>query len=68
MTDNQSINDLTKAIELNPQDKEAYFNRANAYIDLEKYQEAIADYTKAIELDPEYHKACHNRGNKLRRI
>jgi antitoxin component YwqK of YwqJK toxin-antitoxin module/Flp pilus assembly protein TadD len=47
-----SIADYTKAIELDPNDAEAYFNRGDSKYLLEDYSEAIADYTKAIEIDP----------------
>jgi len=42
-----------KAIELNPNFAEAYYNRGNAYSDLKQYERAIEDYNKAIELNPE---------------
>ena len=57
-----AIADFSKAISLNPNDKEAYYNRGNSKLDLENYYEAIADYTKAIELNPDYTKAYYNRG------
>jgi len=47
-----SIVDCTKAIELDPNDAEAYFNRGDSRYLLEDYSEAIADYNKAIEIDP----------------
>lgn len=36
----------TKAIELNPDFAEAYYNRGNAYSDKDQYDTAIADYSK----------------------
>ena len=41
----------------------AYNNRGNAYLSLDKYQQAIEDYNKAVELNPEYALAYYNRGN-----
>ena len=54
--------DYTKAIELNKEYAEAYYNRGNVYLTLEDFENALADYTKAIELNKEYGKAYHNRG------
>ena len=58
-----AIADFTKAIELNPDDHEAYNNRGSVYAKLEKYDTAIADFTKAIELNPDDHEVYNNRGN-----
>ena len=48
----EAIGDFDKAIELNPKDAYAYYNRGNAKHDLKQYKEAIADFDKAIELNP----------------
>ena len=48
----QTIENLTKAIELNPKDANAYYKRGTAYYKLKEYDKAIADYNRAIELDP----------------
>ncbi|HRZ87306.1 MAG TPA: tetratricopeptide repeat protein [bacterium] len=40
-----------------------YINRANAYIDTKRYDEAIADLTAALEIDPDHPGALSNRGN-----
>jgi tetratricopeptide (TPR) repeat protein len=57
-----AIADHTKAIELNPNDSEAYNNRGDAKNDLEDYKGAIVDYTKAIELNTNYSEAYNSRG------
>ena len=44
-----AIKDYTKAIELDPNYEEAYFQRANAKHSLKDYYGAIEDFTKAIE-------------------
>jgi tetratricopeptide (TPR) repeat protein len=46
------VADLTKAIELKPDYKEAYIFRADARQLLKDYQGAIADYSRLIELVP----------------
>ena len=50
------------AIELNPNDAEAYNNRGGAYIKKGDYDRAIEDCTKAIQLNPSYAGAYNNRG------
>ena len=57
-----AIADFTKAIELDPDDAVAYYNRGNSKRKLKDYYGAIADYTKAIELDPDVADAYYNRG------
>jgi TPR repeat protein len=50
----RAIASYSKAIEIDPNYKEAYVNRADAYRDQQKYGLAIADYEQAIEIDPNY--------------
>ncbi len=57
-----AIADWGKAIEINPQYADAYYNRGNAKRDLKDYQGAIADYSKAIQNDPQFADAYANRG------
>ena len=52
----------TKAIELNPNYKMAYYNRGLAYRKKGDNDQAISNYNKAIELDNKYAKAYNNRG------
>ncbi len=59
----QAIEDLQKAIELNPRYVEAYNNRGYVYMKLGDYRQAIEDLQKAIELNPKYAEAYNNRGN-----
>ncbi|MDR1998297.1 MAG: tetratricopeptide repeat protein, partial [Candidatus Margulisbacteria bacterium] len=47
-----AIKEYTRAIQLNPGDRDSYFGRANAYLQVYVYQKALEDYTKAIELEP----------------
>ena len=53
--------DFSKAIELNPNNVDAYTNRGTAYSDLGQYQKAIDNYNKAIELDPYNQTAINNK-------
>ena len=56
------LSHYSKAIVSNPNDSQAYLNRANAYRKLHRYNEAISDYSKAIELDNKNAKAFRYRG------
>jgi tetratricopeptide (TPR) repeat protein len=58
----KAISDYTKAIEINPKNARAYYNRGIAYQSEGKYDEAISDYTQAIERNPRYAPAYANRG------
>jgi tetratricopeptide (TPR) repeat protein len=66
----RAIKDFTQAINLNPNDAEAYNNRGNVYSNRDHdYAEkgddffrAIADYNQAIHLNPNYAEAYNNRG------
>lgn len=53
--------DYDKAIELNPDNADTYFNRGDAYAEIGEYGQAIADYSKAIELAPGHALAYFNR-------
>ena len=58
----RALQDYTKAIDLKPNDAEAYNNRGGAYYLKEEYESAIVDFTKAIQLKPDYAEAYNNRG------
>ena len=57
-----AIADLNGAIELRPDDAEAYRTRGVAYAEKGEYDLAIADLNKAIELKPDYIEAYFLRG------
>lgn len=48
-------------IESNPERFEGYFDRADLYFDIQKFEDAIEDYTKVIEIK-EHSMAYYNRG------
>ncbi len=56
------VDDITHAIELDPQNQYLYYNRANAYIENADYRLAIDDYTCAIDIDHRLAEAYFNRG------
>ncbi|XTZ10139.1 MAG: tetratricopeptide repeat protein, partial [cyanobacterium endosymbiont of Rhopalodia yunnanensis] len=55
--------DFTKAVEKNPNDVNAYFNRGFAYSQLGKFKLALGDFSRALELDAKLVEAYVNRGN-----
>ncbi|KAF5433807.1 Tetratricopeptide (TPR) repeat containing protein [Candidatus Methanophagaceae archaeon] len=57
-----AIEYYTKALELNPEYPDAYYNRGATYYNLKDYEKAISDYNKALELNQEYVDAYNNRG------
>lgn len=57
-----AIADFSKAIELDPENKYAYYSRGTAKYELEDYIGAIADYSKAIEITPKNASAYYYRG------
>jgi len=58
--DNKAIELYSKAIELNPKDVNAYYNRGGCFGRLKQYKKAIEDYNKAIALDSKYVNAYLN--------
>lgn len=59
---NAAIAEGTRAIELNPADAEAYYNRGLAYESVKQPARALADYSKALDIDPGMAEAYNNRG------
>ena len=53
---------FTKAIAIDPDNVDAYYNRALAYDNLGNHQEAIKDFTKVIAINPDDTNAYYNRG------
>jgi tetratricopeptide (TPR) repeat protein len=64
----RAIDYYTEAIEQDPNDAKAYFNRGHAYDATGQYDFAIADFSEAIEIDPKLATAYFNRGVSYHRI
>ena len=58
----QTIEDCTQAIKLDPNYAMAYNNRGAAYMNLNNYQQAMTDINKAIQCDSTLALAYNNRG------
>jgi len=52
---------VNEQIEKNPEYHMVYLNRANLFINRQKYIEAIEDLDKSIKLKPDYYQAYYNR-------
>lgn len=59
---NDAIIDFSKAIELDPKNERALFNRGMAKAGLEEHAAALVDYDKAIELNSKEQSWYYNRG------
>jgi tetratricopeptide (TPR) repeat protein len=57
-----AIQDLDKAIAINPRLEAAYISRGSAYFELNQMDKAIQDYDKALEINPQSAIAYNNRG------
>ncbi|MDX2303938.1 MAG: tetratricopeptide repeat protein [Microscillaceae bacterium] len=58
----EAVDDFSEAIRYDNQSSEAYFNRAEAYYELRRYDEALRDYSKSIQLEPENAMSWFQRG------
>jgi tetratricopeptide (TPR) repeat protein len=59
--DPETISSLNAALQQNPQDVDAYIQRAFVYSKLNQNIPAIADYTQVIRIDPNHALAYNNR-------
>ncbi|MBS1763336.1 MAG: tetratricopeptide repeat protein [Bacteroidetes bacterium] len=60
---NKAIQLYTDILQINPKNKDAYFNLGYIHHEyLKVYHEAIKYYSKAIDVDPNYSQAYYNRG------
>ena len=72
----RSIDDFTKALEINPKDKEnhkVYYMRGRSYLENRQYDQAINDFTKALDICPATDKATQflileSRGNSFQAL
>jgi tetratricopeptide (TPR) repeat protein len=58
----KALADLNKGIELDPQNKNGYFNRSIVYFNTAKYDMAIKDYSSYLQYDPYSPNMWYERG------
>jgi tetratricopeptide (TPR) repeat protein len=58
----EAVDAFTEAIQLNPEDTQAYIERGQAYGNLGELQLAINDFSRAIDLDPQIADVYQHRG------
>jgi tetratricopeptide (TPR) repeat protein len=61
----ESIDDNSAALSLDPKSAIGYSNRADGYFSTNRFQEAVQDYTAALELDNSLNGAYQWRGHSL---
>ena len=61
----QSIATFKKAISINPEFYEAYYNLARIQESVGKYQDAIISYEKLLQLEPTDYESCYQLANLL---
>jgi tetratricopeptide (TPR) repeat protein len=57
----KKIAELDAAIEKDPNNVEAYYNRGKAYFEKKEYSKAVQDYQNVISKDPERMEALYDR-------
>jgi tetratricopeptide (TPR) repeat protein len=58
-----AMNEINKALTLNPSNYLAYSNRGNLLVAKNFLEEAVSDYRLAIQINPKYYEAWANMGN-----
>jgi tetratricopeptide (TPR) repeat protein len=64
----KAIDAFTKSIELDPNYIPCYYERADLYEKMGKWEEALRDYNKMLELDPYFQAAYFNRGRAYSKL
>jgi tetratricopeptide (TPR) repeat protein len=61
-----AVADFSKAIELQPRDANAHYDRGHALLALRRYDDALSDFSAAIEFNPSDEMSIGMLGNALR--
>ena len=65
---NETVEFLTKAIEINPNQAGTYNNLGMALKEINRLDESLTRFDQAIKIDPDYTEAYFNRGSVLREL
>ena len=57
----QAVRDFSRAIELDPDDAESYYERGMSRVELGEYDGAIEDFDRAAKLDPDHPSIAQER-------
>lgn len=63
----QALEEYTKVLMLNDQEKTALTNRGECYLKLKNYAEALNDFNRVVKLDPEEKNPWANRARLLKK-
>lgn len=63
-----AIRDYNQALQIDPNNAEAYNQRGLARYKLKAYKEAFADYAQALQLNPQLAEVYYNRGTARRKL
>jgi tetratricopeptide (TPR) repeat protein len=58
----EALQHFDRAIEINPNDSDAWYYRGDTLADLGKHEEAIASFNRAIEIQPDHYEVWISRG------
>lgn len=50
----EAIASFSKAIQLDPEDYQAWYDLGNAFYSVQKWEDALASYDKALEIKPDF--------------
>ena len=64
----KAVEEFTRAIEINHEYVEAFYNRGLAYYELHLYYKAIVDFDMVLMLDPQVREAYYHRGLAYSRV
>ena len=63
-----AIASFDRAIEIKPDDHQAWYGRGLALSNLRRYEEVIASYDRAIEIKPDNHEVWNNQSIALENL
>ncbi|OPY28637.1 MAG: lipoprotein NlpI [Methanobacterium sp. PtaU1.Bin242] len=62
----EAINSFKRALEIDPENDDAWNNKGTAFFNLSRYPEALESFNKALKINPENYSAWAGKGSVLR--